>query len=400
MSSKISTSPNKQSVFFKQRIVSMRMAIPLLLLVFLLTPSLNEIVLTVLAEAFLQVSAFVALTLSLYYSISHNLNSSTLHQWLQNKSYREIIFAGFMGVLPGCGGAIIIITQYTQGKIGFGAVVAVLTSTMGDAAFLLISQKPDDAVLILSISVFVGIISGLICEYFLPAPKKDNPKPVHFQPAPATKQDEQMDLWVNRLSLSFWCLLLIPAGITAILIAFQVEVNALLNLPANTVELIGALAGFICLLLWALSAKGDSYAIITKENDNALPKHWIRKVAQDTQFVTTWVVVAFLIFELALFFMGDGFLEALKNWGSTSVLVATIIGLLPGCGPQIMVTGLYLQGAIPLSAQLANAISNDGDALFPAIALAPRAALLATLYSTVPALITGYSYYWFVELAP
>ena len=30
------------------------------------------------------------------------------------------------------------------------------------------------------------------------------------------------------------------------------------------------------------------------------------------------------------------------------------------------------------SAQLANAISNDGDALFPAIAIAPKAAILAT----------------------
>jgi hypothetical protein len=74
-----------------------------------------------------------------------------------------------------------------------------------------------------------------------------------------------------------------------------------------------------------------------------------------------------------------------------------MVGLLPGCGPQIMVTGLYLQGAIPLSAQIANAISNDGDALFPAIALAPKAALIATVYSTVPALMAGYTYYWLVE---
>jgi hypothetical protein len=61
---------------------------------------------------------------------------------------------------------------------------------------------------------------------------------------------------------------------------------------------------------------------------------------------------------------------------------------------QIVVTTLYLAGAIPLSAQLSNAIANDGDALFPAIALAPRAAVLATFYSAIPALIVGYG--WFI----
>jgi hypothetical protein len=32
-------------------------------------------------------------------------------------------------------------TQYTRGKISFGSVVATLTATMGDAAFLLIAKN-------------------------------------------------------------------------------------------------------------------------------------------------------------------------------------------------------------------------------------------------------------------
>ena len=56
-----------------------------------------------------------------------------------------------------------------------------------------------------------------------------------------------------------------------------------------------------------------------------------------------------------------------------------------------------LAGAIPLSAQFANAIANDGDALFPAIALAPRAALLAALYSAIPALIVAYAWLFLFE---
>ena len=50
---------------------------------------------------------------------------------------------------------------------------------------------------------------------------------------------------------------------------------------------------------------------------------------------------------------------------------------------------------VPFSALIGNAISNDGDALFPAIALNPRAAVMATVYSAVPALIVAYGIYLF-----
>ena len=78
-------------------------------------------------------------------------------------------------------------------------------------------------------------------------------------------------------------------------------------------------------------------------------------------------------------------------------LFAVSIGLIPGCGPQILVTTLYINGLIPFAALIGNAISNDGDALFPALAISPRVAIMATLLSTIPALIVSYLVYF---LAP
>nr|WP_243730205.1 putative manganese transporter [Marinomonas balearica] len=377
-----------------------RAVLPCLVTLLWFIPELSREITSVLADAFLQVSAFVAVTLAIYYGISHRFSSLRLQSWMKGKPYTEVIFAGVMGVLPGCGGAIIIITQYTQRKIGFGAVVAVLTSTMGDAAFLLISQKPNDAVIVLSISVCVGICTGLIINKISPHPnllpdRKDEYKQTDKSGGPL--EATIVDIWISRISIAFWCILLIPATTVAILLSMQYDVNSLLSFPPQTIESLGAISGFSCLCLWAMSAKSDRYSELAKENNNALPKHWIRKVAQDTQFVTSWVVVAFILFELVVHFFGQDMFNTLQELGSASILFATFVGLLPGCGPQIMITGLFLQGAIPLSAQLANAISNDGDALFPAIALAPKAAILATVYSTIPALIAGYSYYWLVE---
>ena len=73
-------------------------------------------------------------------------------------------------------------------------------------------------------------------------------------------------------------------------------------------------------------------------------------------------------------------------------LIATFIGFIPGCGPQIITTTAYLSGAIPFGALLANAIANDGDALFPAIAIAPKEAMLASILTSIPAIILGYGF--------
>ena len=74
-------------------------------------------------------------------------------------------------------------------------------------------------------------------------------------------------------------------------------------------------------------------------------------------------------------------------------LIAVFVGFVPGCGPQVLVATLYLNGLLPFAALIGNAISNDGDALFPAIALNPRAALIATGYSAIPALVVAYGFY-------
>ena len=41
------------------------------------------------------------------------------------KTKNTCIASFFLGAIPGCGGAIIVVTQYIQGRISFGSLVAV-----------------------------------------------------------------------------------------------------------------------------------------------------------------------------------------------------------------------------------------------------------------------------------
>jgi hypothetical protein len=122
-----------------------------------------------------------------------------------------------------------------------------------------------------------------------------------------------------------------------------------------------------------------------------------RRTVADTNLVTVWVIAAYLMFELSIYFTGVDLKALFDGWALFTPLMAIIIGFLPGCGPQVLVTTMYLAGYVPLSAQIGNAISNDGDALFPAIAIAPRVAVVATLYSAVPALIISYGWFFIME---
>ena len=379
-----------------------RVLLPAIIFVLLLQPSTREIVEGVLADAFIQVSSFVAFTLALYYGITQLLQKYNFSRVIKSTPTTELLFAAFLGALPGCGGAIVVMTQFTKGKISFGAVVTVLTATMGDAAFLLLAQKPLDGLLVMGISSIAGISSGFIVNKIHAAdfmrPKNDTPKHISEDTNSQPTSSRISIMLVEKLSLSFWKILLIPAVFLGVLASFQMNIDQELSLPPGTSTLFGAIAGFTAILLWSLSSTGDSYEKITSEESKTSQTGWMSKVAMDTQFVTSWVVAAFLVYEISTYWFGIDFATSIQGWGSLVVLFTVLIGFLPGCGPQILVTSLYLQGSIPFSAQLSNAISNDGDALFPAIALAPKAALIATVYSAIPALVIGYGYYLLFEM--
>ena len=212
---------------------------------------------------------------------------------------------------------------------------------------------------------------------------------------------EQSETGIDQTSLRlqgrFWQWLLFPSIAVALLYSFQVDIEQALTLPANTMAYLGAVAAIIAMILWATTREVVNYQTLVSEDPKAGTNSFYQKVAQDTNFVTSWVISAFLLFELVVFWSDINVANSVANLGLLTPLVAVVIGLLPGCGPQIIVTSLYINDTLPLSAQLGNAISNDGDALFPAIALAPKAAVMATLYSTIPALMVAYGYFYLFE---
>ncbi len=344
----------------------------------------GNIVRDVLVEAYLQVSVFVGFTLFLFLGLD-SLTKFDIEKFLKVTKKIHVVISTFLGALPGCGGAIIIVTQFVQGRISFGSLVAVLTATMGDAAFLLLSQSPKDGMIIFVITCVTGIASGYIVDFF------HNDNFLKMSQNLKIKFENVGNTFVSKFNF-FWLFAFIPGLIIGIISAFQINLNSLVLFKNfNMVESIGSLGAIISIFMWTLNPLSDFQCSTEKT------RSYLSRVIDTTNFVTTWVVCGFLIYESLIFFTGIDLESIFDIWTSFLPLVAILFGFIPGCGPQIVITTFYLNGYIPFSAEIGNAIANDGDALFPAIALAPKAAIFATLYSGIPALIVAYSYMFLFE---
>ena len=349
------------------------------MLLLLINEKSREIFLSSSSDAYIAVSSFVGVTL-LFFVFLEKKNFNIQNFILKNKKF-EIPICSFLGVIPGCGGAIMVMSLFTRRVVSFGAILAALISTMGDAAFLLIATKPQAALIILPVTFFAGVISGYIAQPFT----KD------FLKNKINNSLSIDELPKNKTSNKFyelWFIFLIPGILLGLINAFNIEINFIFS-GLDIIQSFSFLCALYCVFLWVLNPLTDIQMASIHENS-------YRKVVDTTCFVTVWVIVSFVLYEIINLSTGGVIFDSLILFGPFIPLAAILIGFIPGCGPQIMITSMYVSGQIPLSAQIGNSISNDGDALFPAIAISAKAAIVATLYSAIPAIFIAYLWYYLI----
>ncbi len=331
---------------------------------------IQEVTVGPIMDAYFQVSVFVAVTLLIFFSLEKYLHID-VGKVMQDGEKWQVPTATLLGLLPGCGGAIIVITSFARGKVTLGAMVGALIATMGDAAFLLLTQEPTTYVKVILISAIAGILTGWMVD-------KYHPGEIYT----VAKVRTLHVVGEIRMRDIAYIVLAVPGLILGILGLMQIDIYGF----GTSIIALGIGGAIISILIWCISP----VQAITLSDD-----HPFTRTAEETSFVTIWVFVAFLLYEYSYAFFGlDLAVIAQAAWLYIPLL-AVLIGFIPGCGPQILVTTLYLQGIIPFAGLIGNAIANDGDALFPAIALTPRMAIIATLYSGIPALIISYYFLFF-----
>jgi hypothetical protein len=208
---------------------------------------------------------------------------------------------------------------------------------------------------------------------------------INYQPAASSQSSGLKIPAINRLrkrDLGFLALAAPGFGVGVLQLVQSPLYDAI---PQAALMAIGLTGTGVGLTIWALSP------IQAMTNSTDTP---VTRMAEETSFISVWVIGAYLAYEYLVTFAGLDLQGLFESAAPYLPLIAVLIGFIPGCGPQVLVTTLYINGLVPFAALLGNAISNDGDALFPAIALNPKAALAATVVSAIPAMLMAYGLYF------
>lgn len=405
---------------------------------------MNEIWNIILMSAegsFLQVGVFVGAVLLLFGVINYKMEGRFIEKIENAKKFQPLLGA-LLGLTPGCGGAIFIMPMYIKGTVSFGTVVATLIATMGDAAFVIIAALPEKFILVSVLSLLIAIITGYLVDYYKVGEKilkdrrvitNDQANKIHEpvknslteyefglfkETGKVQKLDkhighgegDEIDLLLHHTSEDhrgfahkithgigyklFWFFVSIGL-VLGIMLLMQIDVNSL-KIP-NLGKIIG-IGGTVLSVLYMIIDKKFIKDDDHEEEESKIfsLKETLIHNAGETAFVNSWVFIAYVVYEVGVYFIGgEGVLLSLMaGAGLYAVILGALIGLVPGCGPQILFVALYTKGMLPFAALLSNAISQDGDALFPLLIMDRKSSIWATVITTVPALIFGVLYYY------
>ena len=395
-----------------------------------------EILVTSMRDAFLAVTVFVA-AMVLLFSWLQYITAGRFVSWIRENTRFQPVIGAMMGLTPGCGGAIIVMPMYARGYVTYGTVIATLIATLGDAAFVLIGAVFQDSsflkpvIVVHATSFVVGVFWGYLVDKLEVTPtapvgrygpKFGTDEPLGEEVAKAMEGDDSLieDLprelpegWGYRVLHQgyrvWWAITAVGLCLAILLLIWYAqdpEYSPGLVWDPTTrdgiVTWVGLIGTSLSIILYISSKNffADDTEATIGDKLNSLDETLVH-AASETAFVTFWVLIAYLVFEFGMILFGISESDMSGHGsGAGAVFVAATIGLIPGCGPQIIAITAYVEGVISFPALVANAISQDGDALFPLLVRHKVASIWATIHTTLPAIIVGLVFLWVIGEYP
>ena len=403
-------------------------------------------------DGFVQVSAFVAVTVLIFSYVQYRTGGRIVI-YLENHERMQPLAGALLGLTPGCGGAIVAMPLYIRGTISFGTVVATLAATAGDSAFVILALAPEAALYAYGLAFVSAVLFGYAIDIWglgagrvdsavarlgrpmtdggfattnvagggpsVPEYRDDGHRHGHHGHGHGVGTDGRSDREEKRddliraiepamrrfshgVHVVWWVAAVagLVAGVTY-LARGAPEVPLEFGPTFFGLFTVAGLAGTVASFYLHFVGRrfiGEGEAGRVRDDFQSTYETF-QHAAMETSMVTVWVIGAYLIYEYGIVITGVEIAALAEAAGVLAPVGGALLGLVPGCAPQIVFAGIYAEGGIPFSALTANAISQDGDALFPLMAIDMKAAIVATIYTTIPALVVGVALYYFWPFA-
>ena len=144
-------------------------------------------------------------------------------------------------------------------------------------------------------------------------------------------------------------------------------------------------AGLSVIILFVLIFASDHFI------NEHLWKHIIRK---HLPTIFAWTFGVLLVLGITLQYVD------ITHWTSTNtvlmILLATLVGIIPESGPNLIFLTLYASGAVSFPVLLASSISQDGHSSIPLLAESKKSFIWAKLINCIVAILAGFTAMLFV----
>ena len=299
------------------------------------------------------------------------------HSFIQRSKWLQYVLAALLGAIPGCLGAFTVVAMFSHNIVSLGALVAAMIATSGDEAFVMLAMFPDKAILLFSITFFIGILAGILTDAVFP--KINFTAKLKLQKLPLHEQ-EKCDCFPGK----------------DILVSLRhISMKRILLILLVSILLIGISIGSIghdeqgwiktTILITSIFALFVVLTVPEHFMDEHLWKHIVKIHIPRIFF---WTFGTLLIIQIFLQHWN------IQSWMESNLiimlLVAGLVGLIPQSGPHLVFVTLFIQGSIPFSILLASSIVQDGHGMLPLLAESKRAFIVVKIINLSVGLLVGY----------
>lgn len=345
---------------------------------------------------------------------------------LNGSKFRQILLGSLLGLIPGCIGGFAAVSLFTHNLISLGALSAMMISSSGDEAFIILALMPEEGLLLFLILFLIAIVTGVLVDYvFFKKPQK------HLCPDKFEIHASDGNNIPSIFKASSYRVMLHPSRERIIiLLGIALFIGAVIM---GTLEHDHAHTGeghthSPAEITASVTGTGhthdmaDGHTHDTADGHNHLPEfnilneRWINLVFAVISIITLfftatakehfikehlwkhvikrhlvsiflWTFCTLLVCQIGLQYLD------VEHWISQNmllvILLAVAIGIIPESGPHMVFITLYVQGILPFYVLLINSMVQDGHTTLPLLAESKSAFLKAKTINIVMGLLVG-----------
>ena len=345
---------------------------------------------------------------------------------IQDSKIKQIFLGSLLGLVPGCIGGFATVSLYTHRLLSIGALVAMMISSSGDEAFVIMAMMPKEAVALFAILFAISIITGLVTDYIIFRKPQNDLCPDDFEihdtdthsheriPSLMRKESYRAMLKPSkeRIAILVGIACFIAAVIMGILacghdhsaeVAGHVHTeacthvhtadcghdhghvhshhhsDATLNiLNEKSINIMFAIISIITLFFTAVA------------NEHFIKEHiWKHVIKRHMVSIFLWTFGTLLICNIGMQYLDVA--HWINNNMAFVILLAVLVGIIPESGPHLVFVTLFAQGVLPFYVLLVNSIVQDGHSALPLLAESKMSFAKAKLINIAVGLLIGYT---------